>query len=110
MSGVGGAQIEDFLTFADALGDAARSATLPHFRNAPAVEGKEGKRAGFDPVTVADREAERSIRSMIESRFPDHGIIGEEFGEKPARSGFTWIVDPIDARALSSRACRSGAC
>src|SRR5262249_55959095 len=43
-----------------------------------------------------DREAERSIRSMIEARFPDHGIIGEEFGEKPSLSGFTWILDPID--------------
>jgi histidinol phosphatase-like enzyme (inositol monophosphatase family) len=96
MSGVADTQIEDFLAFADALGDAARAAILPHFRNAPAVEGKEGKGAGFDPVTVADREAERSIRSLIEWRFPDHGIIGEEFGEKPSHSGFTWILDPID--------------
>jgi histidinol phosphatase-like enzyme (inositol monophosphatase family) len=96
MSTVADSQIEDFLAFADALGDAARAAILPHFRNAPAVEGKQGTRPGFDPVTVADREAERSIRSMIESRFPDHGIIGEEFGEKPSRSGFTWILDPID--------------
>src|SRR5262245_34961457 len=96
MTGLADAQVEDLLAFADALGDVARSATLPHFRNAPAVEGKAGKKAGFDPVTVADREAERSIRSMIEGRFPEHGILGEEFGEKPSRSGFTWILDPID--------------
>jgi hypothetical protein len=96
MRGVPETQIENFLAFADALGDAARAAILPHFRNAPAVEGKQGKRTGFDPVTAADREAERSIRRMIESRFPDHGIVGEEFGEKPSRSGYTWILDPID--------------
>lgn len=48
------------------------------------------------PVTIADREAEQQIRRAIEGRFGDDGILGEEFGEKPGRSGFRWILDPID--------------
>jgi histidinol phosphatase-like enzyme (inositol monophosphatase family) len=89
-------QIARFLAFADTLADAARAAILPHFRaNAPA-EAKQGSKHGFDPVTVADRDAEHSIRRLIDANFPEHGIVGEEFGEKASRSAFTWIVDPID--------------
>jgi myo-inositol-1(or 4)-monophosphatase len=52
--------------------------------------------SGFDPVTAADTAAERAMREMIEARYPDHGIVGEEYGERPARSGFTWVLDPVD--------------
>lgn len=48
------------------------------------------------PVTVADREAEDLLRSEIERRYPDDGILGEEAGEKPSNNGFRWILDPID--------------
>lgn len=48
------------------------------------------------PVTVADREAEQHIRRHLERAFPEDGILGEEFGEKPGTSGRRWIVDPID--------------
>jgi len=72
----------------------AAAITLPRFRSALAVENKWTE--GFDPVTEADREAERAIRELIGERFPDHGIIGEEWDAKAARSDFTWIVDPID--------------
>ena len=51
---------------------------------------------GFDPVTEADREAERAIRDLIGERFPDHAIVGEEWDAKATGSLFTWIVDPID--------------
>jgi myo-inositol-1(or 4)-monophosphatase len=88
------AQIAHFLTFADKLADAARAAILPHFRTDVVVETKQD--GAFDPVTVADREAEQSIRRLIESHFPEHGILGEEFGETPSHSGFSWILDPID--------------
>jgi histidinol phosphatase-like enzyme (inositol monophosphatase family) len=47
-------------------------------------------------VTVADREAEELLRDRIEGRFPGHGILGEEFGESPARVPVRWILDPID--------------
>jgi len=48
------------------------------------------------PVTEADRDAERFLREQIEARFPDDGILGEEFEEKPGDSRFRWILDPID--------------
>ncbi len=47
-------------------------------------------------VTEADRKAERVMRQIIEKRFPDDGIIGEELGTKESTSGFSWVIDPID--------------
>ena len=82
------------MAFAIELAAATSPVALPLFRTAMAVENKQA--GGFDPVTQADRAAEQVMRDMIEYRFPDHGIFGEEFGEKPARSDFTWILDPID--------------
>ncbi len=87
--------IDAFAAFARELVDAAAAAALPHFRHAPAVERKSD-RFGFDPVTEADRAAERAMRARIEERHPDHGILGEEYAEKPARSPFAWVLDPID--------------
>jgi histidinol phosphatase-like enzyme (inositol monophosphatase family) len=77
--------------------DAAEMAgtmTLPRFRRNVAVDNKLVD--GFDPVTDADREAERAIRELIGARFPDHGIVGEELDDKAAVGEITWIVDPID--------------
>ena len=48
------------------------------------------------PVTVADKNAEKFIRQFVEKRYPDHGILGEEFGEKKGMSPYRWIIDPID--------------
>lgn len=56
---------------------------------------------GFDPVTEADRAAERALRSVIEERFPDHGIWGEEFGATRPEAAVRWSLDPVDGtRAL----------
>jgi myo-inositol-1(or 4)-monophosphatase len=60
-----------------------------------AIDNKLGT-AGFDPVTEADRAAENAIRAHIKSRYPDHGVLGEEFGLTPGRSPLTWVIDPID--------------
>ena len=49
------------------------------------------------PVTVADQTAERTAREWIESRFPEDGILGEEFGETRPGARRRWILDPIDA-------------
>lgn len=74
---------------------AAEAETLPRFRNANTVTNKLA--GGFDPVTQADREAERVIRKHITERFPDHAIIGEEYGsQNVSESGYQWIIDPID--------------
>ncbi|MGO4834279.1 histidinol-phosphatase, partial [Rhizobiaceae sp. 2RAB30] len=51
---------------------------------------------GFDPVTEADREAEKAIRALIGSEFPEHGILGEEFGAQNSDARHVWVIDPID--------------
>jgi myo-inositol-1(or 4)-monophosphatase len=53
-------------------------------------------KADESPVTLADREAERVMREMIEARFPTHGILGEEWGNTRANAEFVWVLDPID--------------
>jgi inositol-phosphate phosphatase/L-galactose 1-phosphate phosphatase/histidinol-phosphatase len=50
----------------------------------------------LSPVTIADREAEIAMRRLISARFPDHGIIGEEFGREREDAEFVWVLDPID--------------
>lgn len=74
--------------------NAARASTLGRFRTQLAVDNKFS--SGFDPVTEADREAETRIREAIAARFPDHGIIGEEWDTKDTATRFNWIIDPID--------------
>jgi len=53
-------------------------------------------KADKSPVTEADVEAERAIRGILESRFPDHGFFGEETGKHAVDSEYLWLVDPID--------------
>jgi len=86
--------IPRYLAFANELADAARGAILPHFRTGGACDNK-GKGV-FDPVTEADRAAERVMREMIARAFPEHGVLGEEFDRIPSRSGYEWVLDPID--------------
>ncbi|MEM9576574.1 MAG: inositol monophosphatase [Pseudomonadota bacterium] len=52
-----------------------------------------------DFVSDADRAVERHIRNLINAGFPEDGVIGEEFDDKPSASGFTWVIDPIDGTA-----------
>jgi myo-inositol-1(or 4)-monophosphatase len=81
--------------FAHALADISGKAILPYFRKPIGVTNKGGT-AGFDPVTAADRAAERAIRKAIRARFPDHGIVGEEFAAVTGSSRYRWLIDPID--------------
>lgn len=76
------------------LAAAAARETLPRFRAAGAVANKYA--VGFDPVTEADREAERVIRELIRAEFPDDGILGEEHGGERQDSERIWVIDPID--------------
>ena len=85
---------QEYARFAEELAVAAAREILPHFRTRPSMDNKLA--AGFDPVTAADRAGERAMRALIEAKFPDHGIVGEEYGERPARSAFTWVLDPVD--------------
>ena len=66
-----------------------------HFRQ-PLTADNKATGGGFDPVTEADRAVEARIRERIEERYPAHGIIGEEFGDKAGASAWSWILDPID--------------
>ena len=81
-----------FLDFAIDAAWQAGQRTLAHFQTGVAVEQK----ADSSPVTIADRGAEELLRRLIESRFPDHTIVGEEFGETDRDSAYRWIIDPID--------------
>ncbi|OJF96639.1 histidinol-phosphatase [Pararhizobium antarcticum] len=80
--------------FFNRLADAAKAETLPRFRTGTSVANKEA--GGFDPVTEGDRGAEAAIRAMIETHFPDHGILGEEFGNVGLDRDHVWVIDPID--------------
>lgn len=85
----------DLIDTANALADAARLETLLHFRGgALGVENKLD--GGFDPVTVADRAAERAMRAVLAERRPDDAILGEEYGAQDGTTGLTWVLDPID--------------
>ena len=84
----------EYLEFACRLARLAGEAILPQFRRGLAVDNKKAG-TGYDPVTEADRTAERVMREEIRRRYPAHGILGEEFGFE-AGDGLTWVLDPID--------------
>ncbi len=88
------AELDEYLEFACRLAELAGNAILPHFRSGLGVENKAAH--GYDPVTLADRQAEELIRGEIARTYPSHGVIGEEFGSRPGESPLTWVVDPID--------------
>ena len=85
-------ELEQLREFAVAIARGAGDITLQYFRKRPETTTK----TDGSYVTVADREAEAYLRRQIAERFPDDGIVGEEEGESPGRSGRRWIVDPID--------------
>jgi myo-inositol-1(or 4)-monophosphatase len=90
---------------AHALADAARNAVLPHFRSAALLTDNKLDDGRFDPVTEADRSAERAMRDVLAELRPEDAILGEEYGPRAGRSGLTWVLDPIDG----TRAFLSGA-
>lgn len=91
-----GRDIEADTILAGHLADTARKAILPHLHTVTGLEGKTGGRPGFDPVTAADRDAEKAIRDLLARERPLDGITGEEFGETSSQSGWRWYIDPID--------------
>lgn len=85
----------ELIRVAHAVADAARPITLRHFRSAALIS--ENKLVGgFDPVTIADRDAEAAMRDILAQERPDDAILGEEHGHKAGTSGLTWVLDPID--------------
>ena len=74
----------------------AASVITPYFRQQINVENKIAQTGDYDPVTVADREAETAIRKAITAAYPADAILGEEFEPKAGNSGYSWVIDPID--------------
>ena len=85
----------EYELFAVDLAREAARVSLPFFR-AACEEADKGGPGAFDPVTEADREAEAALRRMIAARYPDHGVIGEEYGDDRPEAEHVWILDPID--------------
>ena len=86
----------DFSAFLNELASVSGETILPFFRTALSVSDKSRTGGSFDPVTAADHAAETVMRALIRRTFPDHGIIGEEFGTERAEAEYVWVLDPID--------------
>ena len=84
--------LSEFATFAETLVDASREIILRYWRRDLEIIDK----ADESPVTIADRSAEARIREMIEARYPDHGIAGEEYGRVRMDADYVWSLDPVD--------------
>ena len=84
--------------FTNFLSQLARDMTKFYYLklNKPFKPINKSSGKGYDPVTKADKAFEKFIRTKIKKKFPNHEIIGEEFGRNKTKSNFTWIIDPID--------------
>lgn len=82
----------DFLPFAESLADASGAIIRKYFRMHVHTDTK----SDASPVTIADQEAEAAIRELIETHYPEHGIIGEEYGIVREDAPYVWVIDPID--------------
>jgi histidinol phosphatase-like enzyme (inositol monophosphatase family) len=90
-------RLEALEAFAFELAAVAGEVILPLFRADHGLEDKGANKDGrFDPVTKADKGAEAAIRTAVTARFPDHGFIGEEYGEDRPDAEFVWVLDPVD--------------
>ena len=85
----------DFTAFIGRLATASGETILPFFRTSLSIENKSNSH-DFDPVTEADRAAEAVMRRLIKDNFPQHGIVGEEFGSEQENAEYVWVLDPID--------------
>ncbi|PZU83291.1 MAG: histidinol-phosphatase [Shinella sp.] len=83
------------IEFLNMLADAADRETMSRFRTALDAETKPKEGYSFDPVTEADRAAEKAIRDLIRKKFPEHAILGEEYGAE-GDGNVQWVLDPID--------------
>jgi len=92
---LGADRLEALDAFLIALNRVAGDVILPLFRADHGLENKAGPGA-FDPVTLADKNAESAIRKLIAAHHPDHGVIGEEWGEDRPDAEFVWVLDPVD--------------
>tara|TARA_B100001250_G_scaffold251884_1_gene216562 strand:- start:130 stop:906 length:777 start_codon:yes stop_codon:yes gene_type:complete len=83
---------QEYIKFANKLADAASITSMQYFRTSLDIDNKSDQ----SPVTIADKNTELKIRSMIEKEYPNHGILGEEFDSINPDAEFIWVIDPID--------------
>ena len=87
----------EFLKFAHELAETARKEIIPYFRKSKLiVDIKSGRGGSLQPVTVADKSAELAMRDLIRTRYPNHGIVGEEYENFSENNEYVWFLDPID--------------
>ena len=86
------AELDRCIAAAEAAADVAGAVVRPFFRADIAVDSKSDR----SPVTIADRSAEQAMRAVLAERFPDHGVLGEEFGHDRPEARLCWVLDPID--------------
>ncbi|MBV9252054.1 MAG: histidinol phosphate phosphatase, partial [Acetobacteraceae bacterium] len=87
-----GVDLDRLIAAAEAAADVAGAVVRPFFRASFGVDQK----ADRSPVTIADRTAEQAMRAVLTERFPDHGVMGEEFGAARPEAPLQWVLDPID--------------
>ena len=85
-------ELDAWVAAAEAAADVAGAVIRPFFRASLNAAQKEDR----SPVTIADRTAEQAMRAVLAERFPEHGILGEEFGLDRPEAGLRWVLDPID--------------
>jgi myo-inositol-1(or 4)-monophosphatase len=85
--------IFEFLVF---LADQSAKITMKNFRQKLVTTNKNTSNYKIDPVTDADKNAENLIRRLIEEKYPDHSVVGEEFSSKDRDPRYRWYIDPID--------------
>ena len=84
--------LEELVTFSNHLADESEKIIKQYFRKSIKIESKEDE----SPVTIADKSVELKIRELIQNKYPNHGILGEEFEAKNIDSEYLWVIDPID--------------
>ena len=88
----------DYKTYSKFIENLAKKLTKFYYLklNKPFKVSNKLKGNGYDPVTSADKAFEKFIRKEIKKKFPEHQVIGEEYGHKKSKSDFSWVIDPID--------------
>jgi myo-inositol-1(or 4)-monophosphatase len=92
----------ELIDFLRLLAEKSGEVIRPFFAN---PDLKVELKADQSPVTIADRRAEEVMRGLIKERYPDHGIIGEEYGDKNTDAQFVWALDPIDGTRPFTAGC-----
>jgi len=84
--------MEEFISFANILSEESATIIMKYFRQTFKTETKSDD----TPVTIADKNSEQKIRDLINHKYPNHGILGEEFEGVNLDNEFIWVIDPID--------------